>query len=410
MSNGPFEVGKFSSKSKDVIQNSDAFINILHGAVISSKSISADIAFINHVATSPYDEFLILGKTERTVYRNTIKDLQRMVYPRKAPYNKANAELKLFGKTVYVVGVKDESATDKIKGLTVAGILMDEATTYPKSSFEMATTRASQPGSKIWLTCNPESPYHYINQDYILNTSLHHDGTVKDWSFQLEDNPNLPPDYIDRLKRIYTGVFYQRNILGKWVQAEGAIYPMFNSSEHVFVHQPINQYIKYAVGVDYGTSTACCFLLFGIAEIEDKIHYHVLEEYYHDAQKTGIQLSDTQYADKMVEFIKYHPEAIVYTPHDAASFKRELLNRRVKARTHKPNTLNEIREIQSIMDEGRFMVNDKCEVLKSQIQNYVWDLKAGDKGIEKPLKVDDHSVDALRGPIYANKKRMTVHI
>lgn len=398
-----FRPGKFGRKSLDVIKHSDAFIHVLHGAVRSSKTITANVCFLRHLEESPYDEFLLLGKTERTVKRNVIKDLQRMVYPRESPYNQYEGELRILGKTVYVVGVKDESAESKIKGMTVAGVYMDEATTYPKSGFEMAISRASLPGSKIWITCNPDSKYHFLYQDYIMNDKLKRDGVVKEWSFKLEDNPNLPKEYIEQLKKIYKGVFYQRNILGLWVQAEGAIYPMFNPDRHTFTEQPYDEYDNYVVGMDYGTSTAVCFGLFGLKDTPEGVHYHLLREFYHDAQKSGVQLSDVQLVEKMRQLIGDTPGVTIYCSHDATSFNVLLRQNGFRTVMYKPDVLNDIHRIQSLLDEDRFLISESCVDSIDQAQGYVWDSKAQERGIDKPLKQDDHAVDMWRGPICGSK-------
>ncbi len=41
----------------------------------------------------------------------------------------------------------------------------------------------------------------------------------------MDDNLNLTQEVKQRYESIYTGVFYERYVLGLWVVAEGAIYP-----------------------------------------------------------------------------------------------------------------------------------------------------------------------------------------
>ena len=44
----------------------------------------------------------------------------------------------------------------------------------------------------------------------------------------MDDNPSLTENIKDIFKRQFKGLWYQRFILGKWVQAEGAIYDFFD--------------------------------------------------------------------------------------------------------------------------------------------------------------------------------------
>ena len=55
-----------------------------------------------------------------------------------------------------------------------------------------------------------------------------------------------------------------------------------------------------------------------------------------------------------------------------------------------------IRTTASLFSTGHLRVADTCTGLLGEIPSYAWDPKATDKGLDRPLKVADHSVDALR--------------
>ena len=74
-----FKHGEFSPKAKDFIYNSDAFINIAHGSVRSGKTIAATLRFLTFLGGSPYQEFMISGKTRDTIERNVIRDLIKLI-------------------------------------------------------------------------------------------------------------------------------------------------------------------------------------------------------------------------------------------------------------------------------------------------------------------------------------------
>ncbi len=83
--NNGFELGEFSQKAKDFMYRSDAFINIAHGSVRSGKTIAATLRFLTFLGSSPYQEFMISGKTRDTIERNVIRDLIKMIDGR-VPY------------------------------------------------------------------------------------------------------------------------------------------------------------------------------------------------------------------------------------------------------------------------------------------------------------------------------------
>ena len=55
-------------------------------------------------------------------------------------------------------------------------------------------------------------------------------------------------------------------------------------------------------------------------------------------------------------------------------------------------------------ERRRIRINRKCSGLIPEMQSYVWDEKAVERGEEKPVKQMDHGPDALRYRINALPK------
>ena len=78
----------------------------------------------------------------------------------------------------------------------------------------------------------------------------------------MDDNLTLDEDTRRRYERMFEGVFYQRNILGLWVTAEGKIYTAFNQDNILSAMEWNNPDSKYnyiknnitqlTIGVDFG--------------------------------------------------------------------------------------------------------------------------------------------------------------
>ena len=407
-----FQLGAFSYKAQSFIYDSDAFINIAHGSVRSGKTIAATFKFLIFVLKSDYYEFMISGKTRDTIERNVIRDLIRMIdgnIPYK--YRKFDNYIEILDKKIWLIGFSDEGATEKVRGMTVGGWYADEITSASKSTVEMAITRCSIDGAKMFWTMNPESPYHYIYTDYITNTELINEGTVKVWHFTLEDNLHLSQHYIDELKRVNrkSQVNYKRNILGEWVIAEGAIYDMFDTTKHVY--DGIVDVDEINICCDYGVSTVTTF---GVMGIKKDIHkgndYYLMEETYYDAQERGIAQSDS---DRINDILKLQNKygldrrSTLYLPHDAASLKaqaRKDKRIRMKVRTYAPDTFKDINTIQDLINREKFHIHKSCKNSIKQAQTYSWDIKAQQRGEDKPLKIDDHCCDMWRGGILGPRR------
>ena len=409
----PFKYGLFSEKALDFLDNSDAFINILHGSVRSSKTTNVNVRWLEFIVTSPHDRFLMTGKTRDTLERNVIDDLIKMIHGKLYyDYNKYDGYLDIGDKRIYLVGFNDEGATDKIRGMTVGGWYADELTSASKSTVEMAITRCSVDGAQMFWTMNPESPYHFIYTDYITNTELLDSGTVKTWHFTLEDNLHLSKRYIEELKRVNrkSQVNYKRNILGQWVIAEGVIYDSFDENIHVFHEDLTETFDEVNICCDYGVSTVTTFGVMGIIkDTKNGNRYYLQEETYYDATQKGVTQSDSDRVNDILRLQdKYHLDrkSTIFLPHDAASLKaqcRKDKRIRMKVRTYAPDTFKDINRIQDLFNNQRFFIHESCKNSITQAQTYCWDTRAQQRGEDRPLKVDDHCPDMWRGGLFGSR-------
>lgn len=433
-----FELKPLSKKAKTVIRESTAPINIYHGAVRSTKTIDATIAWIGFIARSKDDEFLQTGKTRRSLYRNVLRtelsifDRYGVDYEHRA----GDGYIDLEGNIIWLMGFHNESVVDTIRGMTLGGWYSDETNTYPKIAVEEALDRLSLDGARAYMTMNPDSPYHYINTDYISNQTLLESGDVKAFHFTLYDNPYLPRSYIAQMERRYpTGTIgNKRKILGLWVIAEGVIYDRFMEHTNTFEQVPYATYTKtgvsneygptyrlnslnydyYVISTDWGGGNVTVFGLFGIKRTPQGNQYHLLDEFYWDiSQHNGRGLEVSEAADKAMALLNQDgiqlPLKAFFTPHDAASLRNTLKARyyqgsHIPVRTYTPNTLEDIESIKPLISDGRFKISSKkCPNSIAQMQTYAWDPKAQSRGEDRPLKVNDHCPDMWRAALLGTR-------
>jgi PBSX family phage terminase large subunit len=296
--------------------------------------------------------------------------------------------------------------------MTIGGWYADELTSASKSTVEMAITRCSVDGAKMFWTMNPESPYHFIYTDYITNQELLDAGTVKTWHFNLDDNLHLSKRYIEELKRVNrkSQVNYKRNILGQWVIAEGVIYDSFDEKVHVFHDDLTSTFDEINICCDYGVSTVTTFGVMGIVKnLKEGNRYYLQEETYYDAQQRGVAQSDSDRVDDIIRLQnKYglNRRSTIFLPHDAASLKAQCRKDpriQMKVRTYAPDTYKDINRIQDLFNTRRFFIHESCKNSITQAQTYCWDTQAQQRGEDKPLKVDDHCPDMWRGGLFGSR-------
>lgn len=375
---------------------------IADGAIRSGKTLSMSLSYIMW-AMQNYDEqnFGMAGKTIGSFRRNVLNLLKLMLRSRgyKVKDHKSDNMLSISkkGKTnyFYVFGGKDERSQDLIQGITLAGMFFDEVALMPESFVNQATGRCSVDGSKFWFNCNPDGPFHWFKTNWIDKQI---EKNILYLHFTMDDNLSLTEKIKKRYRSMYSGVFYDRYIRGLWCIAEGIIYSMFNPDVHL-VDPDDFDFCEYNIAVDYGTQNPTVFGLWG--KTTDGNHV-LVKEYYHSGRDTAIQKSDTQYADDLEDFMEgYDIKEIIIDP-SAASFIKELRNRKLNVRKAKNDVLDGIRLVASLLTQMKIFISKDCKMTLKEFNSYVWDEKASEKGEDKPLKTNDHSMDQMR--YYANTK------
>ena len=59
-----------------------------------------------------------------------------------------------------------------------------------------------------------------------------------------------------------------------------------------------------------------------------------------------------------------------------------------------------IRHVASLLSEGKIIIHESCENTIKEFASYIWDAKASERGEDKPIKQNDHCMDALRYMCY----------
>ena len=382
-----------AGKQLDSILDSTARINVWQGSVSSGKTISSLIRWIEFCQNGAKGNLLMVGKTERTLKRNVIDVLGEILDGSGSLVTRTGSgEIQIGNRTIYIVGANDERAEAKIRGLTLAGAYGDEVTLWSESFFNMLLSRLRVPNAQLFLTTNPDSPNHWLKKKFLDRES---ELDIQNFSFQLGDNHTLDPKYVESLKAEYSppsSLWYRRFINGEWIMAEGAVYDCFDRTENIVSELPKMR--EYYVGIDYGTTNPLCALLIGEG-VDDQLY--VVKEYYYDSATKQRQLSDAEYSRELRNFLDGYDVRKIYVDPSAASFITQLWRDNHLGVTKANNNVQDgIRIVYNLIGSRKLKIHSSCNRLIEEIESYVWDVKQQERGEDKPLKRNDHAVDALR--------------
>jgi len=109
--------------------------------------------------------------------------------------------------------------------------------------------------------------------------------------------------------------------------------------------------------------------------------------------------------------LEQHPFTRHFVDPAAASFKTQLTRDKVRHVLNADNDVTAgIKLTASLFAQDRIRISNRCPGLLTELPSYAWDKKASEKGEDKPLKEDDHSVDSLRYAIASSESWWRRHI
>lgn len=365
---------------------------ICDGAVRSGKTLSMSVGFV-FWACSVFDgaSFALCGKTVTSLRRNVVVPLIPILREYGCTclekVSRNYIDITFLGKTnrFYLFGGKDEGSASLIQGMTLSGVFFDEAALMPRSFVEQALARCSVSGSKMWFNCNPDNPAHWFYNEWIKKAD---EKKALYLHFTMDDNPSLSESMKKRYKRLYSGAFYDRFVLGKWTASEGVVYPMFSREAHVYSGEIDCE--SYVISCDYGTVNPSSFGLWGLSGGV----WHRLKEYYYSSKKEGVSRTDEEHYSALEELAGGKKISRVIVDPSAASFI-ECIRRHGKFRVVKADNdvITGIRQVSAALKQNRLKFHESCRDIFREFQLYRWSEKAG---TDAPVKENDHAMDDMR--------------
>lgn len=387
--------------------------NIAEGAVRAGKTVDNIFAFAHelmitedriHLATGSTVanaklnigdangfglEYIFKGQCKWSKY----KDNEALII--KGPFTRNKEKI-----VIFAGGAKADSYK-KIRGNSYGIWIATEINLHHEDTIKEAFNRtAAAKTRKFFWDLNPDHPKHWIYENYIdkykdLYNSGKLPGGYNYEHFTIDDNINISESRREEIKAQYdkSSVWYQRDILGLRMVAEGLIYRQFaDNITKYFINKPKNL-MTINVGVDFGgNKSKHAFVATGITQNYNSII--VLRSSRIDPEDTEglvnsfllfieevslkFGLVDSVYADSAEQvLLKTLQKALIENGFNIKvrnSIKNEIIDR--------------IRIVNRLIAEKRFFYLEDTESLQEALSMAVWN---PDK--LKSERLDDGSTD-----------------
>jgi len=310
------------------------------------------------------------------------------------------------GSVIYSAGMYDDKQRQAARSIGgdggLDGAWLEEANAFQRDDYQEVIGRVRHTAAdwqQIILTTNPDAPTHWIYKDLIQGggASVYYSGA--------KDNPYNSPAYIANLEKL-TGIMRDRLVLGKWVQAEGAIYDEYDPAIHMIDASDCPPFVRRFRVVDFGYSNPFVCQWWGM-DADGRLYRY--REFYQtrrlveDVTPEIIRLT----GDESIEFTVADHDA-----EDRATMQRhgisttpalkdvspgiQAVKMRMKVQLDGKPRLYFVRGVLVAADP--LLESDKKPICtEDELPGYAWKkYDDGKPNKEEPVKLNDHGCDTTR--------------
>jgi PBSX family phage terminase large subunit len=274
---------------------------------------------------------------------------------------------------------------DRLRGPTITWFYLDEAAYCKAEAWDIMIGRLREAKHKraAFVTGTPRG-FNWVYEKFAKTKRQDYEVVHA----KTKDNIHLPQDYVQSLQNAYTGTFALQELDGAFVAFEGLVYPDFNRFTNIVPGASLQGRVwkQVVCGIDFGWTNPTAFIV--VAQAADG-SLVVLDEIH----RSNMRPEDLTASAKV---LKDRWQVSRFYGDPSSPDYIDLLNR-AGISTEKAN--NAIFEgIAAVSAQIKHMkISDECQKLIWELERYRYPEKQEGKIVkEEPLKIDDHSCDALR--------------
>ena len=385
----------------EVLTNTTKYL-FIYGSRGSAKTTTVANKMIYHAVSTKRADILVTRKRMPSLRVTALKRFQEELKKWGVPYYEKKTE-NYFEFTsasrVYFISfyLSTGEKNEQLKSATFDWIWIEEATEFSLDDLKElnALLRGRQGLRQMIMTFNPPArKNHPIYEWYKIQ---HKKNLAQRIHFHYLDNPFLTEDYIQQLEALkeYDEGLYRRYALGEW----GV------DTEHRLIYTHIQEGRlegepdEWIAGVDFGFNNPSVFLLIAVKDKE----VFVVDEVY----KRGLTQDD--FRKEIEKCLANHGldkgEVLLYCDSSEPARIQDFNYHGFIAYPSEKSILDGI----NFLKQTRIFIDiEKCPHTWEELTDYFWQKDKDGNILDKPVKFNDHSCDALRYAVYTHLSGMNI--
>lgn len=387
---------------KEIIEDKHRFKTVVCGRRFG-KTVFAVNELLYEALNTPGGRFWYIAPTysqaKMIAWRMLSEQLQKL--PHELVKKKNESELYVEVGNGALIELKGADKEDSLRGVGLHGVVLDEFATIKPNVFDEIIRPALGDHQGWAIFIGTPKGFNHFWDVYKLGLKDHKD--YKSFHYTSFDNPHVPNSEIESARDDMGEDLFAQEYMAEFTRMEGMVYKEWNRKYHLlpgWKPTPGNEVYRC---MDFGATnpTVCLWI-----HVNNDGEVIVFDEYYQREQTidfhSGVILSKHTEFDYRLTF-------------GDPSGKQEMLDYATKGLYITPATktqpgdqgwvISGINEIKALLkvnpSNGRpkLFVTENCVNFIREFENYRWAEKPANPNTpvkDRPIKVDDHGVDALR--------------
>ncbi len=327
-------------------------------------------------------EIIVMAPTHKMLLRNPLKYIIAQFNELGLEYKLNKSEMTIEFAYGFIYLISGESY-ESMQGIHADLIILDEAGLMSKPVLDTALQRVAFKNGQLLILSTPYSSNHWLKTE-IYDQHLKGNLNIEVFNPKSSDNPFYPLSEISRARNVLPGWKFTMFFEARFTRPAGLV---FESVEFIEPFQ-LPYGLIYFRGLDFGFNNPNAVVQLALNPNTDTVY--VIAEW----KKSKTNIDD-------LEKILKNGHGMVYADPAGKDALETLRARGLPMTEAKKNVIAGISMLDGMFRAKKLLVFANLPLLKDELSTYQWDIDKSERLLDRPVKENDHLIDALRYAVFS---------